>query len=330
MRCLTLADALTRCGWTCSFACNQEAPRTVPALRDSGHVVNELLPEEACDPAAVRRTNGAGVDLLVIDSYGLDATYESGCRPWARRILVIDDLADRPHDADLLLDQTLGRSESAYRKLVPERCSLLLGTPYALLRPQFAKAREHVLQNRRNRRGVGRILISLGATDPDNVTGKVVAAIASQDRAVKVNVIVGASSAHVVPLERLVKSLPTGSTMTVNPSVDAMIDLVGNADLAIGAGGVSAWERCCLGLPSLLLVLADNQKDNVQALVNAGAACGVTADGNDLDCAGVAVALETIQQDADRLAEMSSAAARVCDGRGAERVVEALLRPNGP
>lgn len=126
MRCLTLAAALQGAGWRCAFACNPEAAQTVKALGEAG------LPVAPAEGLAAAWPDGC--DLLVVDHYGLDAGWEAAQRPWARRVLAIDDLADRPHDCDLLLDGNLGRQAVDYAGRVPAGCTLLVGARYALLR----------------------------------------------------------------------------------------------------------------------------------------------------------------------------------------------------
>lgn len=319
MRCLTLAEALAARGCICAFACNTGAVQTIPALAASRYEVWELTDDDVASPAALRRRWPAGAGLLTVDHYGLDAAYESACRPWAARILVIDDLASRDHDADLLLDQTLGRSDADYRGRVPPACRLMLGTDYALLRPQFAGARADVLCNRRERKALEQVLVSLGATDPDNVTGLVLTAIQTSRLPLNVDVILGAGSPNHAAVRTRLKALLPAGTLHINPDVKAMIALMRQADMAIGAGGISAWERCCLGLPSIVLVLADNQRDNASALAAAGAAEIVVATGTQLPDV-----LNALRRNPERLLAMSLDAGRLCDGQGAHRVAEIL------
>lgn len=127
MRCLTLAGALSDAGWTCAFAARPGAADAVPALARSGYDVVTLDGAEADEPGVLARRWPEGPDWLVVDHYGLGADFETSCRPWARNIMVLDDLADRTHDCEVLLDQNLGRENGAYSALVPEGCGVLLG-----------------------------------------------------------------------------------------------------------------------------------------------------------------------------------------------------------
>lgn len=246
-RCLTLADAMADAGWRCVFACRRGTCEAAPVLGRSRHEIFEIdIPEEA---ARIRQLHPAGIDLLVVDHYGLDTGFETACRPWARRIMVLDDGPGRRHDCDILLDQNLGAQSGAYRGLVPHPCHLLTGPGYALLRPQFLGARREALARRASGGPARRLLISLGATDPSNVTSRVVAATAGLP--LQIDVVLGAASAQEPVIGELASRL--GLSVRVHVDVNDMAALMSAADLAVGAGGSTSWERSCLGLPSLIV-----------------------------------------------------------------------------
>ena len=259
---------------------------------------------------------------MIVDHYERDAKFESACRPWAQRIMVIDDLANRHHECDLLLDQTLGRREDDYRPFVPAGCNLLLDSRFVLLRPQFAAARAQVLGRRRESRRIQRILISLGASDPHNFTRIVLDGIAQTGIDLTVDVVLGAAS----PLGEGLRE--TANTMTqiveFHAQVTDMARLMARADLAIGAAGTSSWERCCLGLPSLVVIVADNQKLTAEELAKAGAA-RVLGRAESLTPSAVANAVTDLAEDGSGLRDMGEQAARLCDGRGTLRTLCALL-----
>jgi len=307
MRCLTLAGVLRDLGWTCGFATSAETPATVPSLAASEFDVANAAGMLSHWPAA---------DLLVVDHYGLDASFERAARPWARRILVIDDLADRPHEADLLLDQTHGRVQADYggRYNGP----MLLGAGYALLRPSFQRARGAAIA-RRDRRPVDRIMVSFGAVDAVNATMVALDAIALAAPDCAVDVVLGSAGPHLVEVRARAAAMPRA---TVHVDVAEIAELMTEADLAIGAPGTSAWERCCLGLPTLLLTIADNQRVNAAALHAAGAALdlGWHADSN-----AKKLATEIGKLGTEAWQAMTRKAAALCDGRGAFRVALGLL-----
>ncbi len=319
MRCLTLADALAERGWQCSFAGSSGTSATVAALRDSDHEIQEM--EKADDSRVLRDAWPDGCDLLVVDHYGLDAAFESPCRGWAKRILIIDDLADRPHDCDVLVDQTAGRSGDDYRQLVPSSCRILTGSAYALLRPQFAAAREAALTSQKTERPLQRVLISCGATDPHNITATVLDGLELAAPGLKVDVALGAAAPHLLALRQRVDQLAL--------SVDIHIDrediagLMLQADLAIGAAGTSAWERCCMALPTLMVVSADNQLTVARNLLESGAAM-LIGNHDVLTPDAVAGAFRKVSVDSGRLADMSAAAALQCNGLGAKLLASVL------
>jgi UDP-2,4-diacetamido-2,4,6-trideoxy-beta-L-altropyranose hydrolase len=316
-RCLVLAKALLQDRWSVHIASRGGTADTVPSLRNSGIGMIDL--DKTGDAGAAPP---AGCDLLVVDHYGLDEQFERSCRPWARQILIIDDLANRRHDCDVLVDQTPGRTPDEYRPLVPDHCRILIGASYALLDPRFALARA----NLRQRSGpVQRILVSLGATDPQAATLVALAALrkAALDVAVDVVIGVGNRNAALVRAAAAVLS-PPGK---VHVEVDDMAGLIEQADLAIGAGGVSALERCCLGLPSILFVLADNQRRNAAALAEAGAVIAL-AESESYDVDFIARQIQALAGAPARLRQMSRAAAMVIDGKGVERVLENCSLPS--
>lgn len=324
MRGLTLAAALRDRGATVCFLCADGTGHLGDRIQGAGFGLQRLpaglaeADDAAATQAALRAAFGAaGCDLLVVDHYGLGVAWESMLRPACRSIAAIDDLADRPHDVDLLLDQNLGRQALEYSRLLPPHARRLIGPAFALLRPEFAAARSASLARRA---GIGRwrhLLVSLGGGDPQQATLQVVHALArcALPADASVTVVLGALAASRDAVAAALPALPCATRLLVD--VTDMAALLAEADLAIGAAGGSAWERCCLGLPSLLLVLASNQRPGTQALAAAGAA---------LPLAGVddlPAALDHLAAPG-RLAAMSAAAAAVTDGLGAARVAEAL------
>lgn len=295
-RCISLADRLRSRGWRCALMTGTETAAIVP-------LPDWLAPWPEPAPA----------DLLIVDHYGLAAPWETACRSWARRILAVDDLADRAHDCDLLLDQAAGRTPEDYRGLAPLGCRFLLGPDYAILRPVFARLRGAALA-RRAAPG-RRLLINFGAVDPHDRAGNVLEGLAKTGENFDADVVCGASCEHLPRLREIAAALP--GDVVVHGQVANMAELMAAADLAIGAGGSASWERCSLGLPAIVLTLADNQAWTARALARAGAALNPTLD----DAAREAL---TLLGDPARLVDMSLRAASLCDGRGAERVADAL------
>ena len=319
-RCLTLADALAANGWRCTFVCKAGTREAVPALGRSRHTIVDLRSSDESD--FLKALLSSGADLLVVDHYGLDARLEAACRPWARRIMVLDDGTGRRHDCDILLDQNLGARNCDYHGLVPAHCCLLTGPSYALLRPQFLRARRKALARRATDEPARRLLISLGATDPMNITTSVVAAAASLP--LEIDVVLSTGSEQKQAVQDI--SAHTGLKVQLHADVDDMSALMTSADLAVGAAGSTSWERCCLGLPSLLLVLADNQRRVAESLSLSGAAKIIGAV-QQFSTSEMLARLQELAANNTKRHAMAVRAASICDGRGTQRVLLALLHP---
>jgi len=321
-RCLALGEALVAAGWRSAFAFRAGTLETVPALAASPHRLLPLAGAEDEEPALLASEIGARCELLVVDHYGRGAAFETAGRRFASRIMAIEDQPGRRHDCDLLLDPTPGRNAANYRNLVSAGCKLLLGPSFALLRGQFAKARQAVLARRSTGESPKRIFVSLGTTDSRNLTAAVLQGIAQSATGLAVDVVIGSAAPHLAALRQLAGALKLDARLHVDAGNVA--ELMGEADLAVGAAGSSSFERCCLGLPSLIAIAADNQRDIAAALIDAGAAELVGLD--DL-ARSVATAVKRLCADRQARAAMAEVAGRLCDGRGAMRVAAELLTP---
>lgn len=323
MRCLTLARTLADEGWRCSFARRRDTLAQIPLPSTAGLDVLALDADDNGAEALHHRWPD-GVDILVVDHYDLDAEFERDCRCWAGRILAIDDLADRLHDADFLLDQTCGRRVLDYDGLVPAHCRLLLGADYALLRPEFAALRDQALARRRSVPPVQRIIIAVGSSDPMNFTAVALDAVVRSGLVVEVDVILSSGAPHLARIRAQSVGLPL--TVRVHADVGAaeLAELMDKADIAIGSGGITSWERCCLGLPSLVVRTAENQRLVVANLAHEGAVL-LLGDTATVDADRLAEALQNMASDDDARRDMGLKASQVCDGHGARRVMRALM-----
>lgn len=309
MRCLTLADALALVGWHCDFAVSPETLDIVAGDRFGDHGLKILA-----DPFDAEMTP-EGYDLAIVDHYGLSAAYETGLRHAADMIAVIDDFPTRPHDCDVILDQNHGRGARDYRGVIPAGAKAFCGTDYALLRPDFPAARAEALARRKSGRAQ-RVLVSLGLTDLNGVTGDVMERLLALEAGVSFDVVIGPAA----PSRARLAQMAQRDDVSLHIATGDMAALMARADICIGAGGTTSWERCCLGLPTVLLVLADNQKDIAASLDEAGAAHALSS-WNDGE---IETALVGLLADNDTRQAMADAAAALCDGGGATRVAEEL------
>jgi UDP-2,4-diacetamido-2,4,6-trideoxy-beta-L-altropyranose hydrolase len=258
-------------------------------------------------------------DWLIVDHYALDIHWEEALRPYYSRLMVIDDLADRRHVCDLLLDQNLGRKPSDYERLIPESCMVLAGPQYALLRPEFAALREYSLM-RREKPNLRNILITMGGVDQPNATCRVLEALnqCTLPSDCKIGVVMGDKAPWLEQVKASAAHLRWPAEVLVN--ISDMAQRMADCDLVIGAAGSTAWERCCLGVPTLMVVLADNQRFGAEALQGALAAKLL---GNVSDIGQLPIIFTSIVTDAE-LQSMGRMAARITDGLGATRVVDSL------
>ncbi len=304
MRSMTLARALQARGATCAFAASAEVAA----------VLDIFGPDLARVPADA---TGEGFDAVVLDHYGLAADDHRRLAA-GRPALVIDDLADRPLAADIILDAEPLRTAAHYAGLVAPTTELLLGPAFAPVRPAFAERRDQALAARTGR-APRRVLVSLGLTDVGGITGRIVDLLRPHLGDLALDVVVGGAAPSLPALRAL-----DDPNLTLHVDAQNMPALLAGADLAIGAGGGSAWERCVLGLPSLCLMLADNQIDTARALEDAGATIALDVRTPSFD-SDLLQAFDRLIAAPDALARMSAAASALCDGRGAERVAERLL-----
>ena len=355
MRCRTLARELRRRGATITFLCRRQCGDLIALLKQEFQVLTlpelhlaatqapEGLPlqgrelysawlgcsqeQDATDCLqALAQAGISSVSWLVVDHYGLDAAWEAQmleglAAAAAPRLLVIDDLGDRPHQADLLLDQNFfgEATEDRYSGLVPAHCCQLLGPHYALLGPEYPQL--HPLVPPRTE--LRRVLVFFGGVDPANLTGRSLEALQAPELAhLAVDVVLGLQSPHRQAVAGLVARRPH---TTVHAPLPSLAGLIARADLAIGAGGATTWERACLGLPSLVVAIADNQLPFARALDEASQI-------RLLGCSAL-VSAEQIRQalvDSLQRAWPGPSGYGFTDGWGAARVATAMLGPQLP
>lgn len=338
MRCLTLARALRDRGAECVFLHRRHEGHMAGYIEEQGFRVL-ALPEPEIAPVADNHRSWLGVDAetdaaqtlqalgdlhpdwLVVDHYAINALWEYAVREKAAAIAVIDDLADRLHDCHLLVDQNYcDDPESRYANLLPDDAHRCIGPRYALLRPEFREAREGPTTG-----PVRRVFVSFGGVDSADLAGAALAALEQPAfEHIAVDIVVGAAYPYREALERRANLRP--ATIVHGPQPH-LAKLMRKADIAIGAGGTTTWERCALGLPAIVVAIAGNQVALSHALDEAGAIWFL---GHHAELPApeeaIELALDTLCNDDDARADMATAAWRMTDGLGAERLAE-LLRP---
>jgi UDP-2,4-diacetamido-2,4,6-trideoxy-beta-L-altropyranose hydrolase len=334
MRCLSLADALVARGSDVCFVSRALPQHLADAVAAGGHRLAALPPAppppdpapQAAWPAAYQAQDAQASataiadfnpDWLVADHYGLDREWEHAMRSVAPRLMAIDDLA-REHDCDLLLDQTLHADARArYASRVPAAATLLLGPSHALLRAEFRRARA-TAQVRTGR--VARLLVFMGGMDAGNATGVVLQAISLlPESSFGLDVVIGPAHPARADIEQFCRER---ANAICHVQTSSMAALFARCDLAVGAGGGASWERCCLGVPTLAVPLAENQ----QALLAGAARAGIAyvPDGGLREPARLSVHLQALLDNSALREAMSAAGMALVDGRGADRVAAAV------
>lgn len=337
MRCRTLATTLKKHGANIQFITRAHPGHLGDMLALDGFSVT-MLPQ----PAYIENTGNdyavwLGVsqqedadqtiaalenqhcDWLIVDHYGLDRVWETQLLSHTRKLMVIDDLANRPHECDMLLDQNYVLSgQERYLAWVPAHCQLLLGPRYALLRPEYAQYRT----TKAPRTGdIRRLLVFMGGADNANITGKILAALSAVQLAhLEIDVVIGPSFIHKAEVIAQASARPNTHIHGPRPH---LADLMEKADLAVGAGGGATWERLCMGLPSLVLSIAENQVPACEALACSGL-IRYLGDAHKLDVVAIESALLDVLAVAGQLHALATSYKTLVDGRGAHRVAEAM------
>jgi len=329
MRCLTLAQMLKENGANVKFICRKHEGNLIDKIRSSGFNVSELdlllgdkvdhklfhshllgttQQQDAID--CVSALQPTKIDWLIVDHYGIDEDWQKDLKVYCDQLMVIDDLADRKHQCDILLDQSFGRQQRDYETLVPTSCRLLLGPQYALIRPEFANWRQYSLE-RRTHPTFKQLLINLGGIDVNNVTEQILKEleICNLPHDMKIIIVMGGSAPHLESIKSKADSL--SYKIEVKVDVDNMAEIMANADIAIGAGGITTWERCCLGLPTLQIAIAKNQEFSNETLAGHNAVKLLKE---------VREVANLLKDPGDWMKVVGGLAAQICNGMGAYKV----------
>jgi UDP-2,4-diacetamido-2,4,6-trideoxy-beta-L-altropyranose hydrolase len=325
MRCLTLARALVERGAACAFV---ESRAAAGILRRFGWPSQTLLAMTDADDLggqvayAAEIADRFGADVVVVDHYRAGAAEEDRLRAPGRRIVVLDDLADRRHACDLLIDPGYGRRREHYDGLIGGACAVRLGPSHALVRPEFAAARQRAMSRRAQHGPARRALVSLGLTDVGGVTERVVRALTPTLEEARLDIVLGDGAASLPALTAM-----SGRDRRLHLWIDnaEMASLMADADIAVGAGGSSVWERAAVGLPTATVILAENQRAMIEHMADAGFTRALDAGAADFED-GLRAAWTLLAGDPALRWRLAERASELCDGHGAGRVAEAVLR----
>lgn len=330
MRCLSLAEVLRGQNFDIEFIC-RDRPGNLSHLLHQKNFPVSLIKEpktnfshkkniQVCISQAIDAAETALLlseqtpDWLIVDHYGLDIEWESLLSQSCKRMMVIDDLANRYHRCNLLLDQNYPTKEKNYNNLVPSTCAQLLGPKYALLRNDFQLLRDKKKSLDGN---IKNILVFFTAGDDQGETLKALEGVVIYGESIAVNVVIGLKN----PDHEDIRAMCITHKWSLHCEIDNMADLIAQADLVIGGGGSSNWERCALGVPALVTILAPNQDLVARALHDAGVIVNL-GHNKDIRASDYAAALRNLT--AHQLISIGEKAFSMVDGKGAERVAETL------
>ena len=333
MRCLTLASILKKNFVDVSFICREHKGNLINYILESGFHVHAL--KESVEPVS-KITNYAEwlgvsyeqdayetieflknrhIDWMIVDHYSIDIKWEKLVSSYYKKLMVIDDLANRRHCCNILLDQTYGRKKNDYDFLTNSEAILLLGPKYALLRKEFSELRNLTLAKKRNRT-IKHILVYLGGVDSENLTESILDKLKSCSirETTQITVLMGSQAPFLSKIKTAVKQLPFSAKLEVDTKHIAKI--MSNADLSIGASGSTTWERCCLGLPSIQFCISDNQKFLSQTLNRNNVIKLIDS---------VDQIPNLINDYPNWMLESSKLSSQICDGNGVNRIFNRMF-----
>ena len=322
MRCLTIAHELRKRGATISFICCDLPGHIGQYATEKGFTVS-LLPaakwdwqEDANRTVRVLRQIGH-VDCVIVDHYDIDEQWETIVQNFAGKIVVIDDLANRHHLCNVLVDATMSDQPERYDHLVPRNCRLLLGTSYAMLRNEFRKEKA----KQRKRTGeIKRLLVFFGGSDPTMETLRALQVLKKDKYThLSIDIIVGRSNPKREEIVELCEAFPH---MQCTIQVENMAERMRKADVSIGAGGSTTWERCYMGLPAIVIVTAENQLALTEVVSKAGAVCYIGAS-RQVNGLMIERAFDELLNNSAFVREMSEKAERIM---GEDRIQELIDR----
>ncbi len=333
MRCLTLAHALKN-QYHIQFLCRPHTGNMIATLQDMGFSVTPLKKDPTNTPwTDITQNEDAqqclqtiktlkSIKLIIVDHYALDHIWETQLKPYTHKLLVIDDLADRPHNCDYLLDQNQLTDTHPYKNLLSAQTRVFLGTKYALLRNEFTQWRNAALKRHTNNQQPRHCLINFGGMDSDDLSTQTLH-ILSQTTLIKhldITLIMGQHAPHIHKVKQLIQHIPHPVKLIIH--CQQMAKEMTQADFIIASSGSTVWEICCLALPAIIIVEAENQHTIAQHIQQKNAA--IVLNSPKLLKTHIVHAITRLINEPDYYQNIARNAAQQCNGNGVKNILKAL------
>ena len=345
IRCRTLAREFKKAGYKVCFICRNREGNIIDNLKKEFEVIELNYKKEFIDNISKENENISSYNLgcsskedadeciekmvhlgikniswIIVDHYGISQIWEKRIIEGIKlrmgnlsdktpKILVIDDLANRKHIANILLDQNYygNQTSKRYEKLTPTNCIQLTGPKYALIAPEYNESRKNTYL----RKNLKKILIFFGGVDPDNYTCKVLKQLSSKEfEDLSISVVLGEKAVHKELVKKYVRAREKTNLYVNLPCLN---EIISSSDLCIGAGGTSTWERACLGLPTITYSIAKNQEKQAEYLSELGMSIYLTNENEKIRLPSIA-----------KLKDMSKKGFDLCDGLGTKRLLNLI------
>ncbi len=320
VRTLVLAEVLRKKGCSILFITRVDEGNVVSMIREEGYPVEQLPSaspfneeDDFIETQKIISKQSQKPDWVIVDHYGISITWEKKTRDFSSNILVMDDLENRQHDCDVLLDPNLKKDfHLAYTSLIPARCHKLIGPTFALLKKEFKEERQKL---KKNFEGIKNVLVFFGGIDK-NFDAKN-AIIALKDLSyLNINIVIGKSNPHLEEIKNYQKIAPH---IKIHFNPPSLSKLMAAADIYVGGGGSVTWERCCLGLPSIVIAVATNQKATAE-LMAAKEYIYYLGSAESVSSFKIRKTFDDLVMNPQKCESLSIRSSELVDGDGAERV----------
>ncbi len=324
VRCLALADTFKKFGWKCFFACEKDSFKTTPILLESNVGIIEIGGSIDDDIELIVLNLGREINLVIFDHYDIDIDIESKFRECTNTIIVIDDLANRKHDADILIDQTFLRNKKDYQFLVPKKCSLMLGSEFVILRRDFHIERAQFINRLNNNDdSIKNIIILFGNNDSKFMSMVALDGVIDSGIKTELTIVLGKGVKNVDTIQRKIQKI-NNIRIKLLVNVRNIAYLISQSDMAIIAGGTTIWECLCIGVPALVIKTAKNQEKNINNLSKKGLIVYL-GHYKKINKKVISNALSDLNENLDRIRNIGKTSRKICDGYGVRRIFFGIL-----